>query len=192
MALVVFLRGVNVGRHKRFLPAALAKDLAAYDVVNVGAAGTFVVRATVPRATLQTEVRTRLAFDADIIIVGGRELIEFARSGPFGLRPPAGSEQRFLSVMLKPLAAPTCPTKREARSWKPPSGEGGPALPLMYPANDAWQVKTVAISGRFVASIWRRQAGTPIYPNAAVEKQFGVSTTRNWNTVETICKILQP
>jgi len=192
MALVVFLRGVNVGRHKRFLPAALAKDLAAYDVVNVGAAGTFVVRATVPRATLQTEVRTRLAFDADIIIVGGRELIEFARSGPFGLRPPAGSEQRFLSVMLKPLAAPTCPTKRAARRWKLRSREGGPALPLMYPANDAWQVKTVAISGRFVASIWRRQAGTPIYPNAAVEKQFGVSTTRNWNTVETICKILQP
>ena len=192
MALVVFLRGVNVGRHKRFLPAALAKDLAAYDVVNVGAAGTFVVRAAVPRATLRTEVRTRLAFDADIIIVGGRELIEFARSGPFGLRPPASNEQRFLSVMLKPLAAPTSPTKRAARSWTLRSREGGPALPLMYPANDAWQVKTVAISGRFVASIWRRQAGTPIYPNAAVEKQFGVSTTRNWNTVVTVCKILQP
>lgn len=181
MALVVFLRGVNVGRHKRFLPAALAKDLAAYDVVNVGAAGTFVVRAAAPRATLRAEVRTRLAFDADIIIVGGRELIEFAGSGPFGGRPPASNEQRFLSVMLKPLAA------RKLRS-----SEGGPALPLMYPANDAWQVKTVAVSGRFVASVWRRQAGTPIYPNAAVEKQFGVSTTRNWNTVETVCKILQP
>jgi uncharacterized protein (DUF1697 family) len=172
MALVVFLRGVNVGRHKRFLPARLAKDLAAFDVVNVGAAGTFVVRAPVPQAALRAEVRARLAFDADIIIVKGRELIEFARGGPFGRRPPAENEQRFLSVTLKPHAVAT--------------------LPLMYPANDRWQVKVVAVSGTLVASVWRRQPGTPIYPNAAVEKQFGVSTTRNWNTVETVCKILQP
>jgi len=173
MALVVFLRGVNVGRHKRFLPAQLAKDLAAFDVVNVGAAGTFVVRAPVPQAALRAEVRARLAFDADILIVKGRELIEFAHGGPFGRRPPAENEQRFLSVMLQRLAAPKL-------------------LPLMYPANDKWQVKVVAISGTLVASVWRRQPGTPIYPNAAVEKQFGVSTSRNWNTVETVCKILQP
>ena len=101
MTLVVFLRGVNVGRHKRFLPATLAKDLAAYDVVNVGAAGTFVVRAPVPQAALLAEIRMRLAFHADIIIVKGRELIEFAGSAPFGRRPPAANEQRFLSVMLK-------------------------------------------------------------------------------------------
>ena len=63
---------------------------------------------------------------------------------------------------------------------------------MIYPANDKWQVKIVAVSGRFVASVWRRQPGTPIYPNAAVEKQFGVATTRNWNTVETVCKILEP
>ena len=104
MALVVFLRGVNVGRHKRFLPAALARILRRFDVVNVGAAGTFVVRAPAAQATLRAEVRARLAFDADIIIVKGRELIEFAGSAPFGRRPPASNEQRFLSVMLKPLA----------------------------------------------------------------------------------------
>ena len=43
MALVVLLRGVNVGGHKAFQPSALAKELADFDVVNVGAAGTFVV-----------------------------------------------------------------------------------------------------------------------------------------------------
>ena len=47
MALVVFLRGVNVGGHKTFRPAALARELAALDLVNVGAAGTFVVRAAI-------------------------------------------------------------------------------------------------------------------------------------------------
>ena len=173
MPLVVFLRGVNVGKHKRFLPAKLAKDLAVYDVVNIGAAGTFVVRAPVPQKTFLAEIRTRLAFNADIIIVKGRELIEFAGSAPLGHRPPAANEQRFLSVMLtRPKVVPP--------------------LPLIHPANDKWQVKIVATSGKFVASIWRRQPGTPIYPNTVLERQFGVATTRNWNTVEAICKILQP
>ncbi len=44
MAVVVFLRGVNVGGHRTFRPSLLAKELHDYDVVNVGAAGTFVVR----------------------------------------------------------------------------------------------------------------------------------------------------
>ena len=39
MALVAFLRGVNVGGHRRFRPSLLAKELAGYDVVNVGATG---------------------------------------------------------------------------------------------------------------------------------------------------------
>jgi uncharacterized protein (DUF1697 family) len=178
MALVVFLRGVNVGKHKRFLPAQLAKDLAELDVVNIGAAGTFVVRAPVAREALLAEVRTRLAFDADIFIVKGSELLAFARSAPFGKRPPAADHQRFLSVMKKKSASP-----------KPRGSEGG--LPLFHPAGDNWQVKVVEVSGTLVASIWRRQPGTPIYPNAAVEKRLGVATTRNWNTVETICGILE-
>ena len=44
MALVVFLRGVNVGGHRTFRPSQLVKELADFDVVNIGAAGTFVVR----------------------------------------------------------------------------------------------------------------------------------------------------
>ncbi|MBI3694456.1 MAG: hypothetical protein HY238_06415, partial [Acidobacteria bacterium] len=47
MALVVFMRGVNVGGHKAFQPSVLARELAAFDVVNVGAAGTFVIRKTI-------------------------------------------------------------------------------------------------------------------------------------------------
>ena len=127
MPLVVFLRGVNVGKHKRFLPATLAKDLSAYDVVNVGAAGTFVVRAPVPQAALLAAIRTRLTFQADIMIVKERELVEFAASAPFGRRRPAANEQRFLSVML---------TRSRAV----------PPLPVIYPANNRWQVKIVAAS----------------------------------------------
>jgi uncharacterized protein (DUF1697 family) len=46
MAWVVLLRATNVGGHRRFLPSELvtAKELAEFDLVNLGAAGTFVAR----------------------------------------------------------------------------------------------------------------------------------------------------
>src|SRR5262249_42894809 len=44
IALVVFMRGVNIGAHKRFQPAVLARDLAHLGAVNIGAAGTFLIR----------------------------------------------------------------------------------------------------------------------------------------------------
>jgi hypothetical protein len=42
MALIVFLRGVDVGGHRTFRPSILARELSDHDVVNVGAAGTFI------------------------------------------------------------------------------------------------------------------------------------------------------
>ena len=44
MALIVLLRGFNVGGYRTLHPSMLAKELGTYDVVNVGAAGTLVVR----------------------------------------------------------------------------------------------------------------------------------------------------
>jgi hypothetical protein len=43
VALVAFLRGVNVGGHRAFRPSVLAKQLARYEMVNIGATGTFVI-----------------------------------------------------------------------------------------------------------------------------------------------------
>jgi len=173
MALVVFLRGVNVGRHKRFLPAQLARDVAEFDVVNVGAAGTFVVRASAAPSAIRAAIGRQLAFEAAMVIVTGRELLEFVATEPFGRRPPASNEQRFLAVLVeRPRAVPT--------------------LPVTIPQTAKWQVKVVSRSGRFVASVWRRQAGTLLYPNVAIEKLIGAATTRNWNTIRAICKILQP
>ena len=41
MALVVFLRGVNVGGHRTFRPSLLAKELSDLDLVNIGARRNF-------------------------------------------------------------------------------------------------------------------------------------------------------
>src|SRR5437868_6070641 len=67
-ALVVFLRGCNVGGHKTFRPSLLAEQLKQYDVVNIGAAGTFVIRRRTSLARLRADLLCRLPFAAEIII----------------------------------------------------------------------------------------------------------------------------
>jgi len=172
MASVAFLRGVNVGRHKRFQPAAIARELAAFDVVNVGAAGTFVVRRPVAQAKLRAELLRQLAFDAELMLCAGSTLLELARSARFPASAADKGANRFFSV----LAA-------RPRSL--------PRLPLVRPEGDAWQVKLVAIDGCLVTSLHRRQGKTLLYPNAVVEKVLGVAaTTRNWNTLTTVCELL--
>ncbi len=64
MALIVFLRGVNVGGHKTFRPSILARELSDYDVVNVGAAGTFIVRKPGSRGEFRAELLRKLLLSA--------------------------------------------------------------------------------------------------------------------------------
>src|SRR5438876_8973701 len=75
MALVVFLRGVNVGGHRTFRPSLLAKELSHYDVVNVGAAGTFIVRKPGSRTELRAELLRMLPFDTEIVLCDARDFI---------------------------------------------------------------------------------------------------------------------
>jgi hypothetical protein len=63
MALVVFLRGVNVGGHRTIRPSILAGELSHYDVVNVGAAGTFVIRKPGSRTKFRAELLRKLPFE---------------------------------------------------------------------------------------------------------------------------------
>ena len=55
MALVVLLRGINVGGHRIFRPSTLAAHLKHLDAVNIGAAGTLVVRRPLSRTRLRAE-----------------------------------------------------------------------------------------------------------------------------------------
>ena len=173
MVLVVFLRGVNVGGRKTFSPAQLARDLASFDVVNVGAAGTFVVRQKVARAVLRAAFAERLPFDAQLMICRGDELLGLAREEAVHDDALDQNSRRFLSVMTQ---APRKPL----------------ALPLAHPPGGKWQVKIVEARGRFVLSIWRQQGRTFVYPNEVVERNFGIpATTRTWSTIETVCRIVE-
>ncbi len=173
MAFVAFLRGVNVGGHKAFQPKALAREFADLDVVNVGAAGTFVIRKTIGEAALRAELLRKLPFEAELMICRGRDLLELAGAEPFPEARFRGDVRRFVSVMAKRPKTP-------------------PRLPLSQPAGDKWQVRIVGISGRFALSVWRRMGKTFLYPNEVVEKHLGVSaTTRGWNTISSLCEILR-
>src|ERR1700746_1835304 len=75
MALIVFFRGINVGGHRTLRPTLLAKELAAYDVVNVGAAGMLVVAKLGTQAGFVAELRRKLPFDAVVASCDRSELV---------------------------------------------------------------------------------------------------------------------
>ncbi|SRR6266404_4111021 len=172
MPLVVFLRGVNVGGHKTFQPSVLAKELAEYDVVNIGAAGTFVVRKPISQTKLRAEILRRLPFEPQIMICSAQDILKIASDDPFAGESSGPDIVRFLSVLAKMSPAL-------------------PAIPLLLPAEGDWLVKIIAVKGRYAFGMYRRHMKT-IGFLGQVEKRLGVSaTTRNWNTINAIVKVLK-
>ena len=73
MSSVVFLRAVNVGGTNRCQPAQIAKALARFDVVDIGAVGTFVVRKDASESALRTAIAGKLPFKCEIMICPARD-----------------------------------------------------------------------------------------------------------------------
>ncbi len=171
MALVVLLRGVNVGGHRTFRPAVLAAQLQHLGAVNIGAAGTFVIRQPVSRTALRAELVRRLPFETEIMICEGREIVRLVSRPHFVGQPVSRDITRFVSVMAR--------RPKEA-----------PALPLQIPATGPWDVQVVAREDRLLVGQYRRQMKA-ISHLGMLDRLFGVPlTTRNWNTMTTIARVL--
>ena len=171
MALVVFLRGVNVGGHRTFRPSILVQQLREFDVVNVGAAGTFVVRKPGSEARFRAALLRKLPFATDVMLCNGRDLLHLETEHPFAKEHERKDLTRFLSVMAK-----------RAR---------GTAVPFNLPAEGEWLVQVVAIRKQLVFGVYRRHMKTIRYLGQ-IDKALGVPvTTRNWNTVLAIVRILK-
>ena len=108
MALIVFLRGINVGGHRTCRPSMLARDLAAYDVVNVGAAGTLVVRKPGSRSKFLAELRQKMPFEAEVAFCDASDLIGLEMENPFGGEPSRPDVVRFVSILSKAVEARLC------------------------------------------------------------------------------------
>src|SRR2546423_11360283 len=96
---VVFLRAVNVGGTNRCQPALIAKQLARFDVVNVGAVGTFVIGANVSESALRGAIARRLPFKCEIMICPARDIIKLASKDPFSRQPSGPDIVRLVSVL---------------------------------------------------------------------------------------------
>jgi len=172
MALIVFLRGVNVGGHKTFRPSILARELSRYDVVNVGAAGTFIVRKPGPRAMFQAELLRSLPFNTEVVFCDGRDLIRLETENPYGTGPSRPDVVRFVSILSRAAGLRV-------------------ALPVTFPPDGEWLVRVMASNGRFVFGEYRRHMKTIGYLGK-IDKLFAVpATTRNWNTILAIVRVLK-
>jgi uncharacterized protein (DUF1697 family) len=172
MPLVAFLRGVNVGGHRRFRPSTLAQELRDYGVVNVGAAGTFVVRKPGPRAKFRTALLRKLPFEAEVVLCHGADLLRLETENPFTTEPPPPYAVRFVTILSKANAVSV-------------------SLPVTFPSDGEWLVKVLSSDGQFVFGMYRRHMKTIGYLGQ-IDKLFRVpATTRNWNTIMSIVRILK-
>lgn len=171
MPLVVLLRGVNVGGHRALRPAVLAAELKHLGAINIGAAGTFVVRTRVSRTQLRAELAARLPFSTEIMICQGREIVRLMSHEVFASPRESATVVRFVSVLSR------------VPQLTPP-------LPMTLPSHGQWMLKVLARDGRFVIGQYRRRMKAIGYLGT-LDRIFGVpATTRNWNTMAAIVKAL--
>lgn len=172
MPIVTFLRGVNVGGHRTFRPSLLANQLSRFGIVNIGAAGTLVIRKPASQTLLHSALRKHLPFETHIMMCPAHELVAAALQSPFGGAPTRSGIVRFVAVLAKrPRALPV--------------------LPLQIPREGKWFVRILACNGRFAFGFYRREMKA-IGHLGSIDTLFGVpATIRNWNTIKQVLKILE-
>ena len=150
----------------------LARELSDYDVVNVGAAGTFVVRKPGSRAKFRAELLRKLPFEAGVVVCDGRDLIRLETENPFGAEPTRPDIVRFVSILSK-------------------AGRVRASMPIILPPEGEWFLRVIAAKNRFVFGVYRRHMKTIGYLGQ-IDKLFAIpATTRNWNTIMAVVRILK-
>lgn len=173
MTLVVFLRGINVGGHRSFRPSVLANELRKFDIVNVGATGTFIVRKPGSRAKFRDALLRKLPFEAHVSLCDSRDLIRLETDNPFGAKPSLPNVVRFVSILTK-------------------ASRVQPSLPVSLPSSGEWFVRVIARENRFIFGEYRRHMKTIGYLGQIDQLVGAPVTTRNWNTMMAIVRLLQP
>jgi hypothetical protein len=97
--------------------------------------------------------------------------VRLAAEDPFRGQPKRPDIVRFVSILSKP-------------------GRARASLPMILPAHGEWSLRVIATKGRFVLGIYRRHMRAIGYLGR-IDELFGApATTRNWNTILAIVKIL--
>jgi uncharacterized protein (DUF1697 family) len=114
----------------------------------------------------------KLPFETEIMLCDGRDIIRLHTDNPFAAEAARPDVVRFVSILAKAGAVRT-------------------SLPVSFPAQGDWLVRVIASKGKFVFGMYRRHMKTITYLGK-LDKLFGApATTRNWNTISTIVRILK-
>ena len=161
-----------MGGHRTFRPTELAAALKHLGAVNIGAAGTLVLRQPMTQARARAEVARRLPFVADIVVCQGRDIASLISKDPFEGQSIGPGVVRFVSVL----------------SQRP---RLTPSTPMQFPSSGQWLMKILTRRKRFVFGMYRRHMKV-IGFLGALDRIYGVPvTTRNWNTIAAIAKVLR-
>ena len=91
---------------------------------------------------------------------------------PFGTEPSRPDIVRFVSILSR-------------------AGAGPATFQFTFPPDGEWLVRVIASNKRFVFGVYRRHMKTIGYLGR-IDKLFGVpATTRNWNTILGVLRILK-
>ena len=167
MALAVFLKGINVGGHRRFRPSELARELAHLDIVSIGAAGTFVVRGTDAHGIVRRELKKRLPFEADVMICDAAEIADLVATDPFKGQRARPDVIQFAGILLEGRTSPL-------------------DTPLTIPATGPWCVKVLERRGRYVLGLHRREMKAIGHLQQLEEIFSAKITIRGWGTLKKI------
>jgi uncharacterized protein (DUF1697 family) len=173
MASVVLLRAANVGGTNVFRPAELVTALKRLDVVNIGAAGTFVVRSTASAEAIRRAFLAEMPFEPIMAVRPGREVTALVRSSPFKGVALSKDLRGWVAVM----------TGRPKHQ---------PAVPLSTPPGAGWYLRVDEVRGSCALGLVRRHPDRPVNVGKSLETALGVPVTvRWWETIEKIARILE-
>jgi uncharacterized protein (DUF1697 family) len=114
----------------------------------------------------------KLPFETEVMICDGGDFLGLERNSPFGKTAPKPDTVRFMSIL-------------------PEAGRLSRSIPITMPADGQWLLRVVAARGRYLFGTYRRHMKTIGYLGQ-LDKVFGMpATTRNWNTIAAITKILR-
>lgn len=106
------------------------------------------------------------------MLCDGRDLIRLEAENPFAAEPSSPDVVRFVTILSK-------------------AGGVRASLPVTFPSDGEWLVRVIASDGPFVFGMYRRHMKTIGYLGR-VEKLYDVpATTRNWNTIAAVVRILK-
>src|ERR1051325_858774 len=171
---VAFLRGINVGGSKVIKMEVLRRIFESLGFTNVTTyiqTGNVIFDAraknlTTLKSKVQQELKNSLGHEISVALMNFSDLAEIVKQDPFARVEVDEDVMLFVTFL----------------SAQP---ESIPKLPLAVPKDN---LEVIGLQDRAVFIVARRKSdGRAAFPNAFIEKQFGVpGTTRNWTVVKKI------